>query len=50
MRHATGYLGDVKGRPALAHPRSITITNNRNGDDADETLYVTEYYAQQVEA
>ncbi|HKP62178.1 MAG TPA: beta-propeller fold lactonase family protein [Polyangiales bacterium] len=47
---ATGYLGEVKGRPALAHPRSITITNNHDGDDADETLYVTEYYAQQVEA
>jgi hypothetical protein len=47
---ATGYLGEVKGRPALAHPRSITVTNNHDGDDADETLYVTEYYAQQVEA
>jgi DNA-binding beta-propeller fold protein YncE len=46
----TGYLGDVKARPALAHPRSVTITNDHDGDDADETLYVTEYYAQQVEA
>jgi mono/diheme cytochrome c family protein len=46
----TGYLGDVKARPALAHPRSIAITNNHDGYDDDESLYVTEYYAQQVEA
>jgi DNA-binding beta-propeller fold protein YncE len=46
----TGYLGDVSPRPAMAHPRSITITNDHDGYDDDETLYVTEYFAQQVEA
>jgi YVTN family beta-propeller protein len=44
----TGYLGGVKARPALAHPRSITVTNDLDTDDADETLYVTEYYSQQI--
>jgi YVTN family beta-propeller protein len=39
---ATGWLGDVKPRAALAHPRSVAI-----GDNA---LYVTEFFAQQVEA
>jgi YVTN family beta-propeller protein len=46
----TGYLGEVKPRAALAHPRSITISNNANGDDHDEALYVTEFYGQQIEA
>jgi hypothetical protein len=45
----TGYLGDVKPRPALAHPRSITITNDGDEDDSDETMLVTEYFAQQFE-
>lgn len=31
-------------RPALAHPRSIAITNNGNDNEDDETAYVTEYY------
>ncbi|HEY6880620.1 MAG TPA: hypothetical protein VI299_21505, partial [Polyangiales bacterium] len=44
----TGYLGDVKGRPALAHPRSIVVTNDRDNDDTDETLLVTEYFSQQI--
>jgi YVTN family beta-propeller protein len=39
---ATGYLGDVQPRPALAHPRSIAV-----GDGA---FYVTEFFAQQAEA
>lgn len=46
----TGYLGDVKPRAALAHPRSIVVSNNHDGKDDDEKLYVTEYYGQQVEA
>jgi DNA-binding beta-propeller fold protein YncE len=46
----TGYLGEVKPRAALAHPRSIVITNDKDGKDDDESLFVTEYYAQQVEA
>ena len=44
----TGYLGKVNARPALAHPRSLTVTNDLDYDDTDETLYVTEYFAQQV--
>jgi YVTN family beta-propeller protein len=45
---ATGFLGpDVAAapRPALAHPRGIAITNNGDGNDADETVYVTEWFA-----
>jgi YVTN family beta-propeller protein len=45
----TGYLGDVAARPALAHPRSITVTNDADADDNDESLYVTEYFGQQTE-
>ncbi|MDB4975116.1 MAG: collagen triple helix repeat domain protein [Myxococcaceae bacterium] len=45
----TGYLGKVSARPALAHPRSITVTNDLDGDDRDETLLVTEYFSQQVQ-
>jgi YVTN family beta-propeller protein len=44
----TGYLGAVSPRPALAHPRSITVTNDHDGDDADESLFVTEYFSQLV--
>src|SRR5262245_58628405 len=39
---ATGYLGEVKARPALAHPRSIAV--------GAAALYVSEFFAQQVEA
>ena len=46
----TGYLGDVTARPALAHPRSVTVTNDLDTDDNDESLYVTEYFGQQTEA
>jgi YVTN family beta-propeller protein len=44
----TGYLGNVKARPALAHPRSITVSNDLDNDDTDETLFVTEYFSQQI--
>jgi DNA-binding beta-propeller fold protein YncE len=44
---ASGRLGTVAGRPALAHPRSIAITNNGNNIDDDEFAYVTEFYAHQ---
>jgi YVTN family beta-propeller protein len=47
---AGGYLGDVEPRPALAHPRSIAVSNDGDGEDDDEMLYVTEYFGQQVEA
>ncbi len=43
---ASGSLGTVSSRPGLAHPRAITITNNGDGNDSDETMYVTEYFAQ----
>jgi hypothetical protein len=46
----TGYLGDVKPRAALAHPRSLVISNDHDGSDTDESIYVTEYFGQQVEA
>ncbi|MET0287737.1 MAG: hypothetical protein ABW352_24830, partial [Polyangiales bacterium] len=44
----TGYLGGVKARPALAHPRSITVTNDLDNDDGDETLLINEFFSQQV--
>jgi len=44
----TGYLGDVEPRAALAHPRSITVTNDGDYEDGDESLLVTEYFAQQI--
>lgn len=47
---AGGYLGDVEPRPALAHPRSIAVSNDGDGQDDDEALYVTEYFGQQIEA
>lgn len=42
----SGYLGDVSARPSLAHPRSIAITNNGDAIEDDETMWVTEFYAQ----
>lgn len=41
-----GYLGEVSARPSLAHPRSIAITNNGDAIEDDETMWVTEFYAQ----
>ena len=47
----TGLLGpEAKPRPSLAHPRSIAITNNGDQSEDDESIYVTEYFAQRVEA
>jgi len=44
---ASGMLGTgVTARASLAHPRSIAITNNGDLSDDDETMLVTEYYAQ----
>jgi hypothetical protein len=42
----TGSLGTVTARPGLAHPRAITITNNGDTNEFDESIYVTEYYGQ----
>lgn len=33
-------------RPGLAHPRALAITDDGDGDDDDETLYATEFFAQ----
>jgi DNA-binding beta-propeller fold protein YncE len=48
---ATGSLGPTVSaattRPGLAHPRAIVITNNGDANEADETVYVTEFFAQQ---
>jgi YVTN family beta-propeller protein len=45
---ASGLLGkDVTPHAALAHPRAIAITNNGDDVDTDETVYVTDLYAQQ---
>jgi hypothetical protein len=45
----TGYLGDVESRPALAHPRSVALSNDGDDEDDDEALFVTEYFGQQGE-
>ncbi|MFO0563558.1 MAG: hypothetical protein U0269_36375 [Polyangiales bacterium] len=43
---ASGMLGTVTARPALAHPRALVVTNDGDADDADETVYVTEFFGQ----
>lgn len=45
---ATGHLGNITPRPALAHPRSIVITNNGDTDNTDETMLITEYFGQRI--
>lgn len=45
---ATKALGDVVARPGLAHPRGITISNNGDAEDNDETILITEWYAQRT--
>ena len=45
----SGVLGAVKGRPGLAHPRSVAITNNGDDLENDESVFVTEFFAQQKE-
>jgi YVTN family beta-propeller protein len=43
----SGLLGpDAHARPALAHPRAVVVTNNGDGSDADEQIYVTEFFSQ----
>ncbi len=47
----SGMLGAaVTTRASLAHPRSIAITNNGDKVDTDETMIITEYYAQRKDA
>ncbi len=43
----SGRLGpNVAGRPGLAHPRAVVISNDGDASDDDEVAYVTEFYAQ----
>jgi hypothetical protein len=45
---ASGYPGKtLAARPSLSHPRSVAITNNGDEVEDDETMFVTEFYAQQ---
>ncbi|MBV9949801.1 MAG: hypothetical protein JOZ69_23370, partial [Myxococcales bacterium] len=45
---ASPYVGGgATDRPSLAHPRAIAITNNGDAVEDDETIYATEFYAQQ---
>ena len=44
---SSGLLGTVASRPGLAHPRSVAITNSGTMLDNQQTVYVTEFYAQQ---
>ncbi|MCC6525313.1 MAG: hypothetical protein IT373_21850 [Polyangiaceae bacterium] len=48
----TGLLGASvsSSRPALAHPRALAVTNDGDGDDTDERVLVTEWFAQRTEA
>lgn len=45
----TGVLGTVNARAALAHPRSLAITNNRDDVENDESIFVTEFFGQTKE-
>jgi hypothetical protein len=48
----SGLLGPsvsaATARPALAHPRSLAITNDGDANDDDENVYVTEFFAQRT--
>jgi YVTN family beta-propeller protein len=44
---ASGSLGQgVQPRLGMAHPRAVVVTNNGDGNDADERVYVTEFFSQ----
>jgi hypothetical protein len=45
----TKLLGDIAPRPALAHPRSVAVTSNLDRKDDDESVLVTEYFAQRTD-
>jgi YVTN family beta-propeller protein len=42
----SGLLGEVQARPAMAHPRAIVVTNDGDASDANEHVYVTEFFSQ----
>jgi hypothetical protein len=44
---ASGVLGpNLTGRPGLAHPFAIAVSDNGDASDDDETVYVTEFFSQ----
>lgn len=44
---STGALGNnITPRPAMAHPRALVVTNDGDGEDGDETVFVTEFFSQ----
>lgn len=45
-----GLLGGIDGRPGLAHPRALALTDDGDDDDGDETLYATEFFSQPLDA
>ena len=45
---STKLLGDISPRPGLAHPRSVAVTSDLDGYDDDESVLVTEYFAQRT--
>ena len=48
---ASGLVGEgMAARPALAHPRSVAITNNKDDVEIDESVLVTEFFAQTKDA
>jgi YVTN family beta-propeller protein len=43
----SGLLGaSIATRPGLAHPVGIAVTNDGDGDDTDESIYVSEFFSQ----
>lgn len=50
----TGRLGPsvtaATVRAGLAHPRAIVVTNDLDTDEGDETVYVTEFFAQTIDS
>jgi hypothetical protein len=45
---ASGFLGNVPPRAALAHPRALAMTDDGDASDAGETLYATEFFSQPI--
>ncbi|MEZ4239720.1 MAG: hypothetical protein R3F59_26900 [Myxococcota bacterium] len=45
---ATGALGSAvaAARPGLARPYALVVTDDGDGDDTDETVFVTEFFGQ----
>jgi hypothetical protein len=37
--------GGLEPRPGLAHPRALALTDDGDNDNADETLYATEFFS-----